>query len=71
MLDSSNAGAIVLKISYGWSVVDDDDVLIKIMEEVPRISAQSAQPGRWLVDVFPLCASVDPSIIAFANFQPQ
>jgi hypothetical protein len=45
----SNAGAVILKITYGWTVISNDDPLVLFMEGALRIGAESVQPGTWLV----------------------
>lgn len=44
-----------MKVSYGWSVADENDYLLTIIEEGIRIGAQALRPGRWLVDSIPQC----------------
>ncbi|KAI0753652.1 cytochrome P450 [Fomes fomentarius] len=46
-------GAIVLMISYGYPSREQDDPLIKMAEEATEQAAEVAQPGAFLVDVFP------------------
>ncbi|KAI1795415.1 cytochrome P450 [Ganoderma leucocontextum] len=46
-------GAIVLMISYGYQAQENDDPLIRIAEEATEQAAEVAQPGAFLVDVFP------------------
>lgn len=51
---SSNAGAVILKIAYGWTVTGTDDKFVAVMVEGFRISFEAARPGKWLVDTFPI-----------------
>lgn len=46
-------GAIVLMISYGYQSQEQNDPLIKMAEEATEQAAEVAQPGAFLVDVFP------------------
>lgn len=46
-------GAIVLMISYGYQAQENDDPLIRIADEATEQAAEVAQPGAFLVDVFP------------------
>lgn len=65
-----NAGAVILKIAYGWTVTDSNDRFIKIMEDAVHISAEILQPGRWLVDTLPWLRFV-PAWVPGAGFQRQ
>ncbi|KAF9260207.1 cytochrome P450 [Marasmius fiardii PR-910] len=49
-----NAGSVILEIAYGWPVKGEDDYLVSLMKESFELQAQLVQPGRWLVDTFPL-----------------
>jgi hypothetical protein len=66
----SNAGAVILKITYGWTVISNDDPLVLFMEEALRIGAESVQPGRWLVEILPLLRFV-PAWMPGAGFKRQ
>lgn len=48
-----NAGAVILKITYGWTVSDNNDLLVNTMEEAARITAGLYHPGKWLVEFIP------------------
>lgn len=51
-----NAGAIILKIAYGWTVQDTkNDPFIKLVHEAFYKHAGLVKPGSWMVDSFPLC----------------
>jgi hypothetical protein len=63
-----NAGAVVLKITYGWAVTSNDDKLVKRMQEAAHIGAEILRPGRWLVEIFPLLRFV-PSWMPRAGFK--
>jgi len=47
------SGAIVLKVAYGWTVKDNDDYFVKLINDVFRLSSAAQGPGKYLVDVFP------------------
>lgn len=50
------AGAVVLKILYGYTVEPHGhDVLIDLVGTTMEQFAYAAVPGRWAVDAFPLC----------------
>ena len=46
-------GSIVLMISYGYEPQEDDDPLIRMADEATEQAAEVAQPGAFIVDVFP------------------
>ena len=46
-------GAIVLMISYGYQPREEGDPMIRMAEEATEQAAEVAQPGAFLVDVFP------------------
>ena len=51
---SRNASAVIMKVAFGYTV-KEDDAFIAIADESSRISSRAMQPGRWLVDYYPLC----------------
>ncbi|EGN94381.1 hypothetical protein SERLA73DRAFT_96479 [Serpula lacrymans var. lacrymans S7.3] len=61
------AGANILKVAYGWTVSGNDDYFVKIMEESIGIQAQATQPGRWLVDSYPIIRFL-PRWFPFTDF---
>jgi hypothetical protein len=63
-----NAGAVILKIAYGWTVTDGDDELVANMLENLKLTNEVMQPGRWLVDVLPWLRFV-PAWMPGAGFQ--
>ncbi|KIM82350.1 hypothetical protein PILCRDRAFT_8150 [Piloderma croceum F 1598] len=63
-----NAGAVILKITYGWTVISNDDPLVLFMEEGLHIGAEITQPGRWLVEILPLLRFV-PAWMPGAGFK--
>jgi hypothetical protein len=65
---NSNAGAVILKITYGWTVTSNDDQLVNYMKEGLRIVTEIVQPGRWLVEILPLLRFV-PTWVPGAGFQ--
>ncbi|KZV76681.1 cytochrome P450 [Peniophora sp. CONT] len=48
-----NAGAVILEISYGWTVTGADDKFVKLIEDGFKVQSEIARPGRWMVDIFP------------------
>ncbi|KZT01777.1 cytochrome P450 [Laetiporus sulphureus 93-53] len=63
-----NAGAVMLKYTYGWTVKSNDDPLLKILEDSIELQTVVTKPGRWLVDTFPILRFV-PAWLPFANFK--
>ncbi|KAG9220402.1 hypothetical protein CCMSSC00406_0006667 [Pleurotus cornucopiae] len=51
-----NAAAVVMKMAYGYSILDEDDFFIGVAEEAAQISGWALAPGRWMVDYFPIRA---------------
>ncbi|KAJ3553206.1 hypothetical protein NM688_g3738 [Phlebia brevispora] len=49
-----NAGAIILKIGYGYSVQDGRDPLVDIVDRSGQGFAASTPPGAFLADVVPI-----------------
>jgi hypothetical protein len=63
-----NAGAIILKIAYGWTIQDTrDDFFVQLIHEAFQKYGELVRPGRWMVDSIPLCtcaAAVGRSVFA-------
>ena len=51
---SRNASAVIMKVAFGYTV-KEDDAFIAFADEASRISSRAMQPGKWLVDYYPLC----------------
>jgi hypothetical protein len=48
------AGAFILKITYGYSVAPEGvDPLVSAAENNVELFAQCTRPGSWLVDLIP------------------
>jgi hypothetical protein len=56
------AGAIILRVSYGYKVEETDDPFIKISDKAMEEFSLSASPGAFLVDIFPACNQVVSSV---------
>ena len=46
-----------MKLAYGYTLQDDDDFFLTTIEKAFEKALQASQPGRWLVDYFPICTS--------------
>ncbi|KAH7883383.1 cytochrome P450 [Phlebopus sp. FC_14] len=64
------AGGVILKVTYGWTVVDKDDYFVSLMEQSFALAVEIVKPGRWFVDVFPFLRFV-PSWFPGAGFKKQ
>ncbi|KIJ60578.1 hypothetical protein HYDPIDRAFT_117119 [Hydnomerulius pinastri MD-312] len=64
------AGGIILKVTYGWAVVDQEDRFVSLMEQSFAMSVEIMKPGRWFVDVFPFLRFI-PSWFPGAGFKRQ
>ncbi|KAF8637282.1 hypothetical protein AX17_002921 [Amanita inopinata Kibby_2008] len=63
-----NAGAIILKLAYGWTVSGEKDRFVTLMEEAFVLHSYITTPGRWLVDIFPILRFV-PAWFPGAGFK--
>ncbi|KZW02337.1 cytochrome P450 [Exidia glandulosa HHB12029] len=64
-----NAVAVIMRITYGYTI-QDNDPFVSMIEESFRISSLGAAPGMWLVDFFPILRFV-PSWFPGAGFKRQ
>ena len=53
------AGAVILKISHGYNVEDDDDPLVEMADRATNNFSVVTMPGNFLVDVLPICTFLD------------
>ncbi|KZV68433.1 cytochrome P450, partial [Peniophora sp. CONT] len=64
-----NAGAVILRATYGWEVKSDDDELVKAIEKAFELG--SVLVGKpWMVDIIPALRFV-PEWAPFASFQTR
>lgn len=49
----SEIGAIILKITYGYTTAEISDPLVELADTCVRDISEAAQFGAWLVDVIP------------------
>ncbi|KAJ7490967.1 cytochrome P450 [Mycena latifolia] len=47
-------GSISLRLAYGYIVKGGKDYYVDLAEELANLTAEAIQPGRWLVDSFPI-----------------
>ena len=69
-LDSST-GALLLRVAYGYDVLDSDgmhDPLLTIAEDAMQGFARASEPGAFLVDTLPWLKYV-PAWVPWARFQ--
>lgn len=48
------SGAVILKLAYGWTVTQNNDPFVRIVEDAFVLDSYINKPGRWMVDFFPL-----------------
>lgn len=48
------AGAIILKLSYGYEILEDEDPLVELVDRAMKQLSEVTTPGAFIVDVFPL-----------------
>lgn len=61
-------GAIVLRISHGYEVKENDDPFIDLANRVTANGSQATEPGAFLVDILPFLAKV-PAWFPGAGFK--
>ncbi|TFK37397.1 cytochrome P450 [Crucibulum laeve] len=49
-----NAGALILKVAYGYQVETDNDEWVKMIEDAFVLVAGVSIPGRFYVEIFPI-----------------
>ena len=49
------AGAIILMITYGYPVKENDDPYVEVVDAVVRGVGEATTPGAFLVDMIPFC----------------
>lgn len=55
ILYCSTAGAIILRISYGYQVKENNDPFIDLADRAMDGISQATTPGAFMVDILPLC----------------
>lgn len=54
MLFSRNAGALILNVTFGYTVSEDEDRLVKLIEDAIRFGGAARLKGPFLVDALPI-----------------
>jgi hypothetical protein len=62
------AGAIILRIAYGYELQGDDDPLVKLVDRAILQFSLATTPGAWLVDVLPFLKHI-PAWVPGAGFK--
>ncbi|KAG5716246.1 O-methylsterigmatocystin oxidoreductase [Termitomyces sp. T112] len=62
------AGAIILRISHGYEVKENNDPFVKLADQATYQFSLATTPGAWLVDVLPILRHV-PSWFPGAGFK--
>ncbi|KZS91085.1 cytochrome P450 [Sistotremastrum niveocremeum HHB9708] len=63
-----NAGAVILRIAYGYPVAEKDDHLIDTIGKAMDAFSQAITPGVWAVDFIPALRHL-PSWFPFTSFK--
>ena len=55
--ETSFLGAVILKLSHGYNISPEGyDTLVHLAEEaLDNVLIEASIPGKWLVDIFPVC----------------
>ena len=72
------AGAITLRIAYGYEVKEHNDPFVEIADKATEQFSLATEPGAYLVDVSPMCKYLvhytsffdDASSATFTNLVP-
>ena len=54
----SAAGALILRISHGYEVKEDNDPFIDLADRGMATFSDSTVPGVWMVDILPFSKAV-------------
>ena len=52
---SSTAAAIILKVTYGYTVQEGKDPFVELAGKAMTVASLLATPGAFLVDIIPAC----------------
>ena len=71
-----NAGAIILKMAYGYNVTDEEDGLVELVDQAVQGFNAASVPGAFLVDSFPACMlyhnlMVHNSLVSCSTMAPR
>jgi hypothetical protein len=58
MSSSSNSASTIMNVTYGIEIADQDDRYITVAETALDGMAKAANPGAFLVDIFPIRTSL-------------
>jgi hypothetical protein len=58
---SSSAGAIIVRITYGYEAQEQGDPIITLAESTVARFSDFSEPGAYLVDFIPVCRSISCS----------
>ncbi|KAA1472820.1 cytochrome P450 [Dentipellis sp. KUC8613] len=48
-----NAGGVILKVAYGWTVESNDDYFVRLVQQAFLLGREASLPGSWAVDTYP------------------
>lgn len=52
---SSTSGAIILRISHGYKVQEENDPFIQLADIATEQFSSATAPGSFMVDILPIC----------------
>lgn len=55
---SSTAGAIILRISHGYEVKENNDPFVDLADRAVDQFSQSTATGAFMVDIMPSCKAI-------------
>jgi len=61
---SRTAGSTILLLAYGYQVTTDDDLMVRVAEQAMEGFALASEPNAFMVDNFPFCKLVFPSMLS-------
>lgn len=56
------AGAIILRVSYGYEVKDVNDPFVELADRATEQFSLATSPGSFLVDIIPTCIYVQSCV---------
>ncbi|KAK0436558.1 cytochrome P450 [Armillaria borealis] len=60
------AGAIILQISHGYAIQEENDPFVKLAEETMDQFSLSTAPGGFLVNLIPICSTSHSGMVSWS-----
>ncbi|KAJ7358017.1 cytochrome P450 [Mycena albidolilacea] len=64
----SSVSSAIVRLVYGHQILDHTDMFVTLAESLGTLTDEAAEPGRWLVDSFPVLRFI-PAWFPGASFQ--